>query len=101
MMPRPDRWRRAVWPPRRVTEFVGIGTALELFGISKYIAVPISALVLWYLVIAGTYTRVEKLFLVLTLVFFAYPAARFSRNPTGVPFHTETSCQRCTPTRIT
>jgi Mn2+/Fe2+ NRAMP family transporter len=64
-----------------VTEFVGIGAALELFGISKYIAVPISALVLWYLVIAGSYSRVEKLFLVLTLVFFAYPAAAVLAHP--------------------
>jgi Mn2+/Fe2+ NRAMP family transporter len=44
-----------------VTEFVGIGAALELFGISKYIAVPVAAVALWYLVIAGSYGRVERL----------------------------------------
>lgn len=64
-----------------ITEFVGIGAALELFGISKFIAVPISAVVLWYLVIAGSYSRVEKLFLLLTLVFFAYPAAAILAQP--------------------
>ena len=64
-----------------VTEFVGIGAAMELFGISKYLAVPISAVALWYLVIAGSYGRVEKLFLVLTLVFFAYPAAAILAHP--------------------
>jgi Mn2+/Fe2+ NRAMP family transporter len=64
-----------------VTEFVGIGAALELFGVSKYIAVPIAAVALWYLVIAGSYGRVEKLFLVLTLVFFAYPAAAVLAHP--------------------
>lgn len=64
-----------------VTEFVGIGAALELFGISKYIAVPVAAVALWYLVIAGSYDRVERLFLVLTLIFFAYPAAAILAHP--------------------
>ncbi len=64
-----------------ITEFVGVGAALELFGISKYLSVPICAIVLWYLVIAGTYGRVEKLFLLLTLVFFAYPAAALLAHP--------------------
>ncbi len=64
-----------------VTEFVGIGAALEMFGVSKYIAVPIAAAALWYLVIAGSYGRVEKLFLILTLVFFAYPAAAILAHP--------------------
>jgi NRAMP (natural resistance-associated macrophage protein)-like metal ion transporter len=64
-----------------VTEFVGIGAALELFGISRYITVPICAFVLWYLVIAGSYGRVEKLFLLLTLVFFAYPVAAILAHP--------------------
>src|ERR1051325_1317836 len=44
-----------------ITEFVGIGAALELFGVSKYIAVPVAAVALWYLVIAGSYGRVERL----------------------------------------
>ncbi len=63
-----------------VTEFVGIGAALELFGVSKYLAVPVAAVALWYLVVAGSYRRVEKVFLVLTLVFFAYPAAAVLAN---------------------
>lgn len=64
-----------------VTEFVGVGAALELFGVSKYITVPIAAVALWYLVIAGSYQRVEKMFLILTLVFFAYPAAAILAHP--------------------
>ena len=51
-----------------ITEFADVGAALELFGISKFIAVPISAIVLWYVVVARSYTRVEKLFLLLTPV---------------------------------
>ena len=64
-----------------ITEFVGIGAALELLGLSKYVAVPIAAVALWYLVIAGSYGRVEKLLLLLTLAFFAYPIAAIVAHP--------------------
>jgi Mn2+/Fe2+ NRAMP family transporter len=64
-----------------VSEFVGIGAAMELMGVSKYIAVPLGALLIWYLVIFGTYGKVEKILLLMTLVFFAYPAAAFMAHP--------------------
>ncbi|MCA1588797.1 MAG: Nramp family divalent metal transporter [Acidobacteria bacterium] len=64
-----------------ISEFVGIGAAAELLGVSKYIAVPIAAVLLWYLVIFGSYARVEKIFLLMTLVFFAYPVAAILGRP--------------------
>lgn len=64
-----------------VSEFVGIGAAMELMGVSKYIAIPLGALLIWYLVIFGTYGRLEKILLLMTLVFFAYPAAAFMAHP--------------------
>jgi Mn2+/Fe2+ NRAMP family transporter len=64
-----------------ISEFVGIGAATELFGVSKYISVPIAAFGLWYLVIFGSYARVEKIFLLMTLVFFAYPVAAILGKP--------------------
>jgi Mn2+/Fe2+ NRAMP family transporter len=64
-----------------ITEFVGIGAAMELFGVSRFIAVPLGAVVLWYLVVAGSYGRFEKVFLLLTVVFFAYPAAAVLAHP--------------------
>jgi NRAMP (natural resistance-associated macrophage protein)-like metal ion transporter len=64
-----------------VSEFVGIGAAVELFGLSKTIVVPACAAMIWYLVVYGRYARVEKIFLVMTLVFFAYPIAAFQANP--------------------
>ena len=64
-----------------VSEFMGIGAAAELFGISKWIVVPVAAVVLWYLVIFGSYAWVEKIFLVMTLVFFAYPVAAILARP--------------------
>jgi Mn2+/Fe2+ NRAMP family transporter len=64
-----------------VTEFVGIGAALELFGISRYLSVPLAAALVWWLVVNGSYRRVETIFLVMTLVFFAYPAAAIMAGP--------------------
>jgi NRAMP (natural resistance-associated macrophage protein)-like metal ion transporter len=64
-----------------VSEFVGIGAAAELLGVSRYLAVPVAAAILWYLVIFGSYEWVEKIFLVMTLVFFAYPIAAIMSHP--------------------
>lgn len=64
-----------------ISEFVGIGAASELLGVSRYISVPIAAIALWYLVIFGSYSRVEKIFLLMTLVFFAYPIAAILSGP--------------------
>ena len=64
-----------------ISEFVGIGAASELLGVSRYISVPIAAVALWYLVIFGSYARVEKIFLLMTLVFFAYPLAAILSGP--------------------
>jgi Mn2+/Fe2+ NRAMP family transporter len=64
-----------------VSEFLGIGAAAELFGISKWLVVPVAAVLLWYLVIYGSYAWVEKAFLVMTLVFFAYPVAAILARP--------------------
>lgn len=64
-----------------ISEFVGIGAASELIGVSKFISVPIAAVALWYLVIFGSYAKVEKIFLLMTLVFFAYPIAAILGKP--------------------
>jgi Mn2+/Fe2+ NRAMP family transporter len=50
-------------------------------GINKYLAVPLGAGLLWYLIVYGSYRWVEKLFLAMTLVFFAYPAAAIMAHP--------------------
>lgn len=64
-----------------VSEFLGIGAAAELFGVSKWLVVPVAAVLLWYLVIFGSYAWVEKIFLAMTLVFFAYPVAAILARP--------------------
>jgi Mn2+/Fe2+ NRAMP family transporter len=64
-----------------VSEFAGIGAALQLFGVSRYISIPIAAIVIWALVLFGSYRYAERIFLVLSLVFFAYPVAAFLSHP--------------------
>lgn len=64
-----------------VSEFVGVAAAAELFGVSRYIAVPVAAALVWLLITRGSYGRVERILLALTLVFFAYIAAAFLAQP--------------------
>ncbi|MBV9660411.1 MAG: divalent metal cation transporter [Acidimicrobiales bacterium] len=64
-----------------VSEFAGIGAALELLGVSKFISVPIAALSIWALVIFGSYRYAERLFLILSLVFLTYPIAALLGRP--------------------
>jgi len=64
-----------------VAEFVGIAQASELFGISRYISVPLTALVIWWLVVKGTPKRVEQVFLLMSLVFLTYILSGFMAKP--------------------
>ena len=64
-----------------VSEFAGIAAAMELLGVSKYISIPVAAVSIWALVVFGSYKYAERLFLVLSLVFFAYPVAAFLSRP--------------------
>ena len=62
-------------------EFAGIAAAGELFGLSRYISVPISALLVSFLVLRGSFARIEKIFFILTAVFLAYVIAGFLAHP--------------------
>ncbi len=64
-----------------VAEFSGIAGSLELFHISKYIAVPICAAVVWLLVVKGDYKGVEKIFLAASVFYVAYIAAGVLAGP--------------------
>jgi NRAMP (natural resistance-associated macrophage protein)-like metal ion transporter len=55
-----------------MAEFAGVASSLELFGVSKYIIVPLAALLVWALVVHGTYATVEKIFLSASLFYIAY-----------------------------
>ncbi len=62
-------------------EFAGIAAAGQLFGYSRFITVPAAALVVSFLVLRGTFARVEKVFFALSAVFIAYVVAGFMAHP--------------------
>lgn len=64
-----------------VSEFAGIGAAMEIFGVSRYISVPLSAAVIFSVVVLGSYRRAERIFLLLSLVFLAYPVSMVLADP--------------------
>jgi Mn2+/Fe2+ NRAMP family transporter len=64
-----------------VAEFAGVASALELFGISRYVSVPLGAAFVWWLVVFGSYKSVEKVFLVACLIYVAYPFSGFLAHP--------------------
>jgi NRAMP (natural resistance-associated macrophage protein)-like metal ion transporter len=55
-----------------VSEFVGIAAATELFSVSRFISVPLSAVCIWWLVVKSSYQRVERALLLMSLVFLGY-----------------------------
>ena len=64
-----------------ISEFVGIGAALSLAGIPAQISVPIASLAVWLLLMRGSYKVAERIFVVMTIPFFAYPIAAILAHP--------------------
>lgn len=64
-----------------MAEFAGVASSLELFGVSRYIIVPIAAAIVWLLVVQGTYDSVEKIFLVASLFYVCYIVAGVLAHP--------------------
>jgi Mn2+/Fe2+ NRAMP family transporter len=64
-----------------VAEFAGIAGAMDIFGVSPFIAVPVAAVVVWFLVVRGSYKYVERVLLVMCLVFASYVASGFLVHP--------------------
>ena len=64
-----------------MSEFAGIASAGEIFGISKYILIPLVAVVVWFLILKSNYRILEKFFLVLILFYLTYVIAGFMAKP--------------------
>jgi Mn2+/Fe2+ NRAMP family transporter len=64
-----------------ISEFAGIGAAFALLGVPREIAIPVAATMLWGLVVFGSYQRAQRVFLVLSLAFLAYPVAMVLGRP--------------------
>jgi len=64
-----------------VTEFIGIATSLELFGLSRYITVPVCGVIVWLIVVKGQYKTVEKVFLAASFFYITYILAGALAHP--------------------
>jgi len=64
-----------------IAEFAGIAGSMELFGVSKYISVPICAVIVWLIVVKGQYKSVEKVFLAASFFYVTYILAGLLARP--------------------
>ena len=64
-----------------ISEFAGIAASAELFGISKYILVPLCAVFVWWLIVKGTYKSVEKVFLLACVFYVSYILSGYLSKP--------------------
>jgi Mn2+/Fe2+ NRAMP family transporter len=67
-----------------VGEFAGIAGSLELFGLSKYVTVPICAVIVWLIPVKGHYKSVEKVFLAASFFYVTYIIAGFFAKPAWI-----------------
>ncbi len=58
-------------------EFAGIASGMQIFGVSKYISVPIGAFIVWFVIVKGRYKPVERTLIIFSLIYFAYPISAF------------------------
>jgi Mn2+/Fe2+ NRAMP family transporter len=64
-----------------ISEFAGLASGMSVFGVSRYIIVPLGAVLVWALVVKGTYRSVEKVFLFACIFYVAYPISCFLAHP--------------------
>jgi Mn2+/Fe2+ NRAMP family transporter len=64
-----------------VSEFAGVAASMEIFGVSKFISVPIAAILVWVLIVKGSYKAVERVFLIASAIFLTYVASGVLSNP--------------------
>ena len=64
-----------------VSEFLGIAAASELFGVPRFVSVPLAATLVWWLVVKSSYKSVERIFLLMALVFLGYIVSAFLARP--------------------
>ena len=63
------------------SEFAGVASGMEIFGVPRWISVPVAAAAVWGLIVGGSYKRVQNIFLVLSCVFATYIVAAFLAQP--------------------
>ncbi len=64
-----------------ISEFAGVAASLEIFGVSKFISVPLAAIAVWFLIVKGNYKSVERVFLVASAIYLAYVISGILSHP--------------------
>jgi NRAMP (natural resistance-associated macrophage protein)-like metal ion transporter len=64
-----------------IAEFAGLASGMGIFGFSKYIVVPAGAVLVWMLIVQGRYQPVERILIIASLIYFAYPVSAFLAKP--------------------
>jgi NRAMP (natural resistance-associated macrophage protein)-like metal ion transporter len=64
-----------------IAEFAGIAASMEIFGVNKYISVPISAFVVWFVVVKGNFKQVERFLLAISMIYLTYVVSGFMAKP--------------------
>jgi Mn2+/Fe2+ NRAMP family transporter len=64
-----------------MAEFAGLATGMGIFHVSKYIVVPLGALLVWGVVVRGSYKPVEKILILFSLIYFTYPISAILAHP--------------------
>jgi len=64
-----------------IAEFAGLASGMGVFGVSKYIVVPLGAVLVWTLIVRGRYKPVERILVFASLIYFAYPISAFFAKP--------------------
>jgi NRAMP (natural resistance-associated macrophage protein)-like metal ion transporter len=64
-----------------IAEFAGLASGMGIFGASKYLVVPLGGALVWTLIVRGTYKPVERILVIASLLYFAYPASAILAKP--------------------
>ena len=62
-------------------EFAGIASGMGVFGVTKYLSVPVGAAVVWLVIVRGRYKPVERMLILFSLIYFTYPVSAFLAKP--------------------
>src|SRR3954469_4473066 len=64
-----------------MAEFAGLASGMGIFGVSKYLVVPVGAAIVWFVVVRGSYKPVERILILFSLIYFTYPISALLAHP--------------------
>ena len=64
-----------------MAEFAGFASGMGIFGVSKYLVVPVGAAIVWFVVVRGSYKPVERILILFSLIYFTYPMSALLAHP--------------------